>query len=191
MKTIAFITRVHPQRPEMLKACIDSVKMQTDNNYVHVIYRDDTTKDGYGILLANQSLVGAPAMDARYVMILDDDNMLIDRKFVGIFKEIVNGNNPELVFYKVVIGDRVYPPPDFWKKPPVPRQIDSHCFAIRLDIWRKYIHIFGEGVCGDYSFISKCYKNTSNHFWLDREVSSTQREVGRGKGKGENENSLC
>ena len=191
MKAIAFVTRVHPQRPEMLKACIDSVKMQTDNDYIHVIYRDDKTKGGYGILLANQSLIGVPAIDARYVMILDDDNMLIDPNFVKDFKKIVNDNDPEIVFYKVVIGGCVYPPPDFWEKSPAPRQIDSHCFAVRLDMWRKYIHILGEGVCGDYSFISKCYKNTENHFWFDREVSSTQRKTGRGKGKGENENSLC
>ena len=191
MKTIAFITRVHPQRSEMLKVCIDSVKRQMETDYVHIIYRDDKTKDGYGIRQANRSLEKIPFIEARYVMVLDDDNMLINPNFVGMFKKIVDKHNPEIVFYKVIIGNSLVPSLKYWEKPPIRKRIDSHCFAVRIDIWKKYIHEFGTDVCGDFRFISMCYKNTTNHYWLDREISMTQKKAGRGKGKGENEDSIC
>lgn len=186
MKTIAFITRVHPKRPNMLKICIASVKAQIGNDYIHIIHRDDKTKNGYGLLLANQSFANVPPINARYVMVLDDDDMLVDSNFVKVFKKIINGSNPEIVFFKVIIAGRgMYPPQTLWKKPPVRCQIDSHCFAVRLDIWKKYIHKFGKSFCGDYHFISVCYKNTKNHFWLDCIVSKTQKKAGLGKGEHE------
>lgn len=185
MKTIAFITRVHPKRPRMLKVCIDSVKAQTDDDYIHIIHRDDKTENGYGLLLANQSFAKVSPIDARYVMAIDDDNMLIDPNFVKIFRKIVNGNNPEIVFFKVIIGSRIFPKSVSWNKSPVCCRIDGHCFAVRLDIWKKYIHEFGKPSRGDYCFISVCYKNTKNHFWLDHIVSKAQRKAGRGKGENE------
>jgi len=185
MKTIAFITRVHPKRPSMLKICIKSIKSQTDNDYVHIIHRDDMTEHGYGRLLANQSFAKISHINARYVMAIDDDDMIIDSDFVNVFKEIVNNNNPEIVFFKCNIGGLVYPQSAFWKKPPVRAKIGGSCFATRLDIWKKYIHKFGESCCGDYSFISTCYKNTKKHFWLDRIVSRTQKRPGGGKGEHE------
>lgn len=183
MKTIAFITRIHPQRPGMLRICIESVKLQTDDDYTHILHEDDKTNRGYGRFLANQSFTKVSPINARYVMAIDDDDMIIDSDFVKVFKEIINNNNPEIVFFKCKISGRTYPQPAFWKKPPVRAQIGGSCFAVRLDIWKKYIHEFGKSSCGDYSFISTCYKNTKKHFWLDRIVSKTQKKAGRGLGE--------
>jgi len=105
MKTIAFITRIHPKRPGMLKVCIDSVKTQTDDDYIHILHRDDNTESGHGLHLANQSFVKVPPINAQYVMVLDDDDMLIDPDFVKLFKEIVNKHKLEIVFFKGKIGD--------------------------------------------------------------------------------------
>jgi glycosyltransferase involved in cell wall biosynthesis len=185
MKTIAFITRVHPQRPVMLKVCIESIKAQTSDDYIHILSRDDKTKNGYGRFLANKSFSKISPINARYVMAIDDDDMIIDPDFVKIVREIVNKNNPEIIFFKNIISGHVYPWPGFWKKPPVLARIGGSCFAIRLDIWEKYIHEFGKKSCGDFSFISICYKNTKNHFWLDRIVAKTQRKAGFGQGEDE------
>ncbi|GAG76015.1 unnamed protein product, partial [marine sediment metagenome] len=70
MKTIAFITRVHPKRPGMLKICIESVKAQTSDDYIHILHRDDKTENGYGLFLANQSFVKVSPINARYAMVL-------------------------------------------------------------------------------------------------------------------------
>jgi len=177
MKTIAFVTRVHPKRAEMLKICIDSIKTQTSDDYIHILYRDDKTENGYGMLLANQSLVKIPLVDVRYVMTLDDDDMIIDPNFVKVFKKIVDDNNPEIVFFTGILFGRKIPPKSQWGKRPRRRLINGFCLAARLDVWKKHIHEYGRKQAGDYNFIFACYKNTKNHFWLNRTVSKTQEKV--------------
>jgi len=185
MKTIAFITRVHPLRPTMLKICINSIKAQTNDDYIHILSRDDKTKNGYGRFMANKSFAKISPINARYVMTIDDDDMLIDPNFVIIFREIIDKSNPEIVFFKAYISNHIYPWPGFWRKAPVRARIGSLCFAVRLDIWKKYIHEFGTTVCGDFFFISACYRNTKNHVWLNRIVAKTQKRAGFGRGENE------
>lgn len=188
MKAIAFVTRVHPKRSGMLKICIDSIKEQASNDYIHILHEDDKTEDGYGIFLANQSIAKISPINARYVMVLDDDDVLVDPNFVKIFRKIVNKNNPEIVFFKGrVIGQGIYPKKRFWDEAPRRRFIAGFCFAVRLDIWKKHIHKWGKRTCGDYFFISACYKNTKNHIWLDRIVAETQKLAGHGAGEHEHE----
>ena len=159
----------------MLMVCTNSIKRQTSDDYIHIIFRDDKTKDGYGMLLANQSLARVSPIDTQYIMVIDDDDMIIDPIFVKVFKDVVGEKNPEIVFFKGIVFGREIPPSDLWKKRPVCDQISGSCFAVRLDIWEKYVHKYGKEKRGDYSFISECYKNTKNHFWLDRIVFKTQR----------------
>ena len=176
MKTIAFITRVHPKRPKRLEACINSVKAQTSNDYIHIITRDDKTENGYGMLRANQFLAKISPIDARYVMTIDDDDMIVDRNFVKRFKKIVDDNNPEIVFFKGILFGRKVPPRSRWGKRPRRRLINGFCLAVKLDVWKKYIHEYGRKQAGDYNFISVCYKNTKNHFWVNRVIAQTQRK---------------
>jgi len=188
MKTIAFVTRVHPKRAKMLKVSIDSVKTQTDNDYIHIIYKNDKTKNGYGVIWANERLKYVSPIDARYVMILDDDDMLIEPDFVKIFKETINGKNPEIVFFKgIVLGRGICPRTVIWGKRPSRGGIASFCFAIRLDVWKKHVHRFNRRgrSGGDYYFISYCYSDTKDHIWLDCIIAQTQRKAGRGKGEHE------
>lgn len=191
MKTIAFITRIHPQRANMLKKCIKSVKMQTSNDYIHILYKDDKTSEGYGIASANRSLVKIKNINAKYIMILDDDDMLIDPRFVSVFRKNIDEKNPEIIFFKGSLSDGrgIYPKPQIWGKAPKFTLIASFCFAVRLDIWMSNIHEFGKSASGnaggDFSFISRCYKKTKNHLWLDRVIAKTQGGAGRGKGERE------
>lgn len=189
MKTIAFITRIHPKRPGMLKICVDSVKRQTDDDYIHILHRHDKTKNGYGKLQANQSFAKISLINARYVMVLDDDDMLIDSDFVRVFRKAINNSNPEIVFFKGrIAGSRIYPLPQTWGKPPILGAIASFCFAVRLDVWKTHIHKFGTQYSGgDFRFISGCYRNTTKHLWLDRIVAITQKKPGCGKGEDEYE----
>jgi len=184
MKTIAFVTRVHPRRPNMLKICVESVKAQTSDDYVHILHRDDSTEKGYGVPGANISLMKIKSIDAQYVMILDDDDMLVDSKFVETFAKAVNGNNLEIVFFKgKIIGLGEFPRRAIWGKAPRCAAIASFCFAVRHDVWMNYIHMFKQKTAGDFSFISHCYKMTKNHLWLNRVVAQTQMRPGRGKGE--------
>lgn len=188
MKSIAFITRVHPKRPGMLKICVNSIEAQTSDDYIHILHEDDKTKNGYGLFLANQSFIKISPIDARYVMVLDDDDKLVNQNFVRRFRKIVKKHNPEIVFFKSkIIGKKTMPKEQHWGKKPQRNWIASFCFAVRLNVWKKYIHLWGEERCGDYYFISACYENTSNHFWFDYRVARTQKRAGHSKGEGEHE----
>jgi len=188
MKSIAFITRVHPQRPKMLKVCVSSIKAQTDDDYIHIIFKDDKTENGYRVVTANKALARVPPIDARYVMILDDDDMLIEPDFVKILKKTIQDGNPEIVFFKgTVLGKGTFPRPEQWRKHPSRGGIASFCFAVRLDVWKKYIHRFNRRSRsgGDFFFIASCYENTENHIWLNRIVARTQKRAGKGKAEQE------
>lgn len=174
MKSIAFITRVKPRRHRMLAICKNSIRKQTSDDYIHIVFQDDKTKYGYGMLRANQSLAKISPIDARYVMVIDDDDMIIDSDFVKVFKGIIDENNPEIVFFKGIVFGRKIFSKRFWGRRPVRDQISGSCFAIRLDVWEKYVPEYGHKRGGDYFFIFECYKNTKNHSWLDRIVFKTQ-----------------
>lgn len=185
MKTLAFVTRVHPQRPKMLEVCIESVKSQTDDDYIHILHHDDKTRTGYGGLLANQSFMKIGSIDARYVMVLDDDDQLIEPRFVEIFKKTIEHKNPEIVFFKgITTGFGTLPHKNRWGKVPLYTQIASFCFAIRTDVWKKYIPEFGrQRFGGDFNFIAHCYSKTKDHIWLDLVVAKMQSVAGRGLGE--------
>jgi len=188
MKTIAFVTRIHPKRPNMLKKCKESVKMQTSDDYIHILHRDDKTNQGYGKHAANKSLIKIKEIPAKYVMVLDDDDMLIDSHFVEDFKRVIKGN-PEMVFFKGIVHRfGILPEDQFWKRPPIFGRIGSFCFAIRTDIWIKYIGAFGKRMSGgDFVFLNTCYQNTNKHVWWDRIVAKTQKLDGPGSAKGEHD----
>ena len=191
IKTLAIMTRVHPQRPNMLKKCVESVQAQTSEDYTHILHYDDKTVVGYGKRSANRAFAKIKDIPAKYVMVLDDDDMLIDPEFVEDFatmietKKILFSRIPEIVFFKGIIHKLgALPRPAYWKKPPVYGQIGSFCFASRRDVWLKYITSFGmRELGGDYSYISTAYRNTKDHVWWDRIVARTQKGPGRAKGE--------
>jgi len=185
VKTLAIITRVHPDRPSMLKVCVESVAAQTDDDYVHILHRHDKTKRGYGRWEANKSIIAIKEIPARYAMVLDDDDMLIDPDFVKDFKAQIEGE-PEMVFFKGQIHHHgILPRPENWRKAPVLAGIGSFCLAVRTDIWMKHIHNFNWERCGDFHFLDACYKNAKNHVWWDRLVAKTQKGPGFGKAERE------
>jgi len=167
----------------MLKKCVESVKAQTSDDHIHVLFRDDKSKEGYGVYKADKSLMKIEDVDACYVMILDDDDMLIYPDFVKEFKAIVDKSDIDIVFFKGKINGETFPPPDLWGKTPVNCKIGSFNFAVRRDIWMKYIHAWNPEIdgCADYWFIARCYNKTEGHFWFDRVVAQTQKGPGRGR----------
>lgn len=188
MKTLAIVTRVHPQRPNMLRRCVESVEAQTSQDYVHILLRDDPTSRGYGKHNANRSFAKLKKIPARYVMVLDDDDMLIDQDFTGDFKEVVGLHQfPTIVFLKGIVHRLgILPRPGYWGKPPVYGQIASFCSVVRCDVWFRHIRAFGrKELGGDHCFIRTCYNNTDpgTHLWWNRIIAQTQAGPGRSKGE--------
>ncbi len=187
MKTICIITRCHPTRPSMLRLCVDSVKSQSCADYTHFLLHDDKTKKGYGVDEANRSLRNASPLNGEYIMVLDDDDFLVYDDFVREFKAYVSKDKPDIVMFRGSITRRgILPPDDVWGKPPQRGKIGSFCFAVRKELWDKYVKFWdrseGYARMGDYTFITKCYNNAHTVYWMDKLVACTQ-QVSRGAGE--------
>jgi len=183
MKTLCIVTRCHPNRPNMLKACEESLKNQTVDDYTHLLIKDEK---GYGVVGANKALHTAEPINGQYVMVLDDDDFLIDPHFVEEFKKLVSEDKPDVVVFKGIISPHGFFPSDcLWEKPPVKGRIGSFCFAVSREFWVKYIEFWkpsdGCTVMADFTFIQECYKNAEKVVWMDRVVSSTQKGASGGK----------
>lgn len=191
LRTICFLTRCHPARPNMQQACFESVKAQTSNDYQHFLIwgpmrESDEDSPGDGKFAIEHGLTKPWPIDARYVMVLDDDNMLVYPDFVKEFKELVDKQNPDIVFIKAEIkGLGIYP---WWNHAPAPGHIDWMCYAVKREMWTKYmaeietVRPASKGSeCNDSRFASLCYKSAKSIVWFDRLIASTQRGPGRCK----------
>jgi hypothetical protein len=189
-KTICFLTRCHPQRPNMQKVCFDSVKNQTCDDYQHFLIQGamrepDQYSRGDGKFAVEHGLTKPWPIDAHYVMVLDDDNMLVDMDFVKDLKELAQKENPDIVFFKAEIkGWGVYPS---WARHPVAGEVDWFCYAVKRWFWQKYIAEVNARpmASNDWFFIDKCYRNTRSIIWWNRMIASTQRAPGRQRGETE------
>jgi glycosyltransferase involved in cell wall biosynthesis len=178
--TICFLTRCHPARPKMLAACIKSVEAQTCKDYQHILIRDDTSERGYGLIRAEEALKKPWPINARYVMVLDDDNMLVDMDFVRVFKRETGREEPDIVFFRSYIQDYgVLPPLDGWGKPPAQGFIDYFCYAVSLEFWKLYHPQVETAPHSDFLLAAKCHENARRILWLDRFVARTQGLMAR------------
>ena len=192
MKTICFLTRCHPARPNMQGVCIDSIKNQTCDDWQQILIQgamreSDEFSRGDGTFAIEHGLTKPWSIDARYVMVLDDDNMLVYVDFVKEFKELVEKENPDIVFFKGTIkGHGIYPPDRLWGKAPVGGCIDWFNFAIRREMWVKYIAEIEARPnaltkCNDDLLIGMCYQNAKIISWFDQLATTTQRGPGRSR----------
>ena len=180
------MTRCHPQRPNMQKVCFDSVKAQTCDDYQHFLLQGSMrmNEDGTRAWEAGLRVKRWP-LDAKYVMVLDDDNVLIYPDFVKELKELAKKENPDVVIFKGNHTNAGIIPSINWGKAPVHCNIDWFNYAIKLDMWNKYIQELKHerGINNDYMLIRNCCRNTKSVVWMDRVVVKTQR--GRMYGKAE------
>ena len=176
-KTVAFMTRCHPLRKEKLEICRASVARQTCQDYEHILIHD-TTEEGCGRLRANQLFAiykDTMKIDSRYLMVLDDDDMLIQDKFVETLKALTEKQPYDLVIFKGYVG-RILPLPELWKKPIKVAGIASFCMAVEKNLWYKHIDKFGtKARCGDFEFMQAVYEDAKSIYWLDMEIARIQR----------------
>ncbi len=180
MKTLGIVTRCHPDRPNMLQICINSVKGQSCNDYIHLFIKDDK---GIGVKGANKLLKGVNIPSVQYVMVLDDDDFLISPSFVEDFASFVK-NKPDVVIMRGIVGGNGMLPSDkAWQKPLKRGSIGSFCFAVCKKLWEQNISAWGGtdnfAIMGDFSFINKCFHEATTIYWMDKVVAATQR-ISRG-----------
>ena len=179
-KTIGFVTRCHPLRAKELAICKASIVKQTSQDYEHILIRDPSKK-GCGRLEANRLFAKYKKSippDNRYLMVLDDDDMLVNDDFVKAFRKIVKKQSYDLIVFKGWhFHHGILPPPELWEKPVKFSKIASFCMAVEQSLWFKHIEKFGmKERGGDFEFMKAVYKNAKSIYWLDMEVARTQRE---------------
>ena len=188
MKTICFLTRCHPARPNMQKICLDSVKAQTCDDYQHFLIQGAMREEEDGSLSMEAGLKKRWPIDARYVMVLDDDNVLVCQDFVKEFKELTQKENPDIVIFRGEIGGYgPCPPGVLWGRPPVHCGIDWFCYAVKREMWDKHSQVIGSDptIHNDFLFIHTCFNDTKSVVWFDRIIAKTQRMPMKGRGENE------
>jgi len=177
---VSFVTRTC-NRPRQLAHNIASIKAQTDQNYEHLVLVDDA---GEGLHRANQ-LLGEEKERVRgtYVMVLDDDDILISTGVVSEAKHIWTfKGKPEVIVFKVWRLTEVVPTASGWRLEEYDESRKSHrvcnCYLVRKDLYMKTIDAFGVPVAGDQSWQRALFGQAKSFFWWDAIVSANTR-IGR------------
>jgi len=68
MKTICFVTRCHPKRPNMRKICVESVQKQSCDDYQHLLFHDDKLMMGMVGSLQTRGYAMPSQLKGKYIM---------------------------------------------------------------------------------------------------------------------------
>lgn len=177
---LTIITRCY-KRPRMLERNKDSIASQTDPDVQQAFIVDEV---GLGMEWASASLnkfKDSLDINGKYVMTLDDDDMLVCNDFIESLKIAVKAwDDPDVMIFKGQ-GKMIYPPDELWKKTPVVARIASFCFCIKQDVWKRHIHEWAIPVQGDFKFISTLFENDYKIGWMDKLVAKCQSIRSYGK----------
>ena len=175
MPFLSVITRCY-KRLDMLGKNVESLTSQGDPDFEQLFIVDAV---GYGIGRANRELVTVKP-SGEFVLILDDDDMLINDAAITLLKEAAV-DRPDIVIFKADHnGLGVLPSRVVWEHRPIKGRIGSCDFITRRDIWEKHIHAFGVDACGDYEFLRALWQDRPKVVWLDEVLAGVQR-ISRGQ----------
>lgn len=167
-------------RSRLLSRNKRSLAMQTDTDFEHIIIVDTEHK---GLHEANKSLEqNKHRVKGKYVLILDDDDYISDRSFIKHLKNVAAQHPVDVILFKAYrkpFSDFL-PSKRTWGKAPVLGEIGSCCFAVKSDIWKKYIHEFAKSRHGDYSFIKALFDAGCSTYWINRVMVMVDKIGGGG-----------
>lgn len=174
---LSIMTRCY-KRPNALAVNMAALAKQTDQDFEQVFLVDET---GMGLLYANgQFFRHRNRAKGRYVLMLDDDDMLTDPKAIEKLR-LATQSNPDAVFFQFNCGEfGILPDDAHWQEKPISGFIGTSCFITRLDLWQSYIWSFEAPKAGDFQFISTVWPHLTNIVWL-KEVLGTVQRNGHGR----------
>lgn len=176
---LSIITRVHPKRPELFAKCKESVSLQTDKDFEQLFIYDDSEKGRGREYAVKMFFLKRDEIDIKgdYVMVLDDDDIMVYNNFVKDLKEITKPESYDMIIFKgELVGLGIVPSQQLWRKPPQCGGIASFCVVVKKELWDKYIEEYGKSpMAGDFVFFKKCYDNSKKVYWFDKLVCKTQK----------------
>lgn len=151
-----------------------TVESQTFQAFDHIFVFDDGRR---GVAYANECLSQVTDIRGRYVIVLDDDDVLVS----GALAEIAEAteNLPAMVLWKFRLRDKLkreVPEPEYWEKPPVFQHIAMGGWAVRTDLFLQNQKAFRVPMGADYAFVNEAYKEDS--VWIDKVLAWSLRKSG-------------
>lgn len=193
---LTIITRHMPARAELLKRNQASLKAQTDPDYEQIVLTDNVPGGG-GWGYARQMLIdGSMKARGRYVLVLDDDDMMRAIDGVAMLKAAVGLTPTPLVpQYKIVIFRGWHGvelgtlPRTHWQQAPVQGDIGCFDFILRRDVFRECVLVRGQSdYAHDFDIIAAAYAKYGSTgsptggdvVWLDQVIcAADKRRMGQ------------
>ena len=171
---LTILTRAHPGRPECLKRNIQCVQEQTYKDIQHLILKPAVEPTGTGRERA--TAVGylihyaAPKVKGRYVMQLDDDDMLATPDFVQRIRNVTTADSSiDMIIFKCQLGDKVLPKPFLWNRRILKMaEIAGPNVLVRKDVYDQASHKWLiPRYESDFDYIEECARVAKNILWLN------------------------
>ncbi len=161
------LTRTFNARPHLLRINQESLRRQTDPDWVQTLLVDDV---GRGIAWASENLAAyAPNLVGDRIWILDDDDTCILPTLVEELKFISADSDPDVIMIRMDHGaGRILPGDDTWLCPPVLGQIGCSAFVVRREVWQRHANAMEVGhYSSDYDLIAAIWKSQPTVYWHD------------------------
>ena len=157
------------KRPRLLKRCVDSLKVQTCQEFRHIIIDD---KIGIGVREADRK-IREVTPNSDYIWILDDDNFVSNPRFIETLKKVIEAQD-----YVLASGLEEKPVDEEHKKPDVvicsanylggvilpdrepfeEGHVDWINFVYSKKIWMKHRSAWDDKKFGDWAIINSVQK---------------------------------
>jgi glycosyltransferase involved in cell wall biosynthesis len=160
------------KRPLLLKENVRSLKAQTDPDYEQVFIID---RKGQGLAAADKALNEYKHLNTgQYILVLDDDDKVLEADFIASIKGTAKSKDPDVMIWRGRFGKGYLtdlPPKDTnWGKTIVKAKIGSFNYAIKNELYEKYIHVCKTGIAGDFDFLKRVLNSSADLkvIWIDR-----------------------
>jgi len=175
MPFLEVLTRCY-QRPRMLAINRASLWAQTDPDWGQTLLVDDV---GRGINWATENLAAyAPKLIGTYVLILDDDDMLICPTLVADLKCLAAEFDPDVIMLRMDHGGGVVlPDDDTWGHGPVLGRIGCSAFVVRRAVWQAHAGAMVPGQYhSDFLLIEAIWRDDPRVYWHNVVASRVMKQ---------------
>ena len=170
------LTRTFGKRPHLLAINQESLRRQTDSDWIQIILMDAEAR---GIGFATEQMAAyAPNLVGEYIFCLDDDDTCICPTLVADLKRIAAEHNPDVIMLRMDHGGwRILPGADTWGQAPVVGRIGCSAFVVRRPVWQAHAGAMVPGhYASDFDFINSIWHAEPAVYWHDVVASRVMRQ---------------
>ena len=170
---LTVLTRHWIRRPTFIKQNKESIANIIPSGDAQHLFITDDTQEGKGLEWAGKSFGEYKYklnIQGTYVLILDDDNIVIDKEIIQKLRKAAEENNyPDALIFKSIINGKQYPPPLQWGRKQIQScKIGSFCYVVTKEFFMEHAEVFGEHfILGDFKFIKKVEELKKRIHWIE------------------------